>query len=55
MISVADTTILLTFVPPSPIKLEFEKHLLNKEDQVLFSQYIFPLEMEGDELVDTAF
>jgi hypothetical protein len=55
MISVADTTISLTFVPPSPIKLEFEKHLLNKEDQVLFAQYIFPLEIEGDELVDTAF
>jgi hypothetical protein len=54
MISVANTTISLTFVPPSSIKLEFEKHLLNK-DQVLFAQYIFPLEIEGNKLVDTVF
>jgi hypothetical protein len=55
MISVADTNISLTFVPPSPIKLEFEKQLLNKKDEVLFAQYIFSLKIKGDELVDTAF
>jgi hypothetical protein len=54
-ILVTDTTISITFSPPSPIKLSLEKHLLVKEDQVLYAQYIFPYEVEEDVIVDDVF
>jgi hypothetical protein len=54
-IPVTDTTISLTFSPPSPIKLYLEKNLFIKDDQVLYVQYIFPYEVEEDEIVDNAF
>jgi hypothetical protein len=53
-IPVIDTTISLTFSPPSPIKLSLKKHLLTKEDQVIYAQYIFPYEVEED-VVDNVF
>jgi hypothetical protein len=54
-IPVTDTTIFLTFFPPSPIKLILKKYLLTKEDQVIYAQYIFPYEVKEDEVVDNMF
>lgn len=54
-IPISDTTVSLTFIPPHPIQLKFEKNIVREDDEVVFAQYIFPFEIEEEELVDTAF